>query len=155
MKRLTFYDGLLVTKAHMEEADDGRENAIDAVAVDLGVFGVVDGMTLSQNDPAPDLSVLIQPGHVRDNAGQRITLVGEANLRLDIDSLSIPTAVSNVANEKWLGIFVKYTKRLTDPRQDNQNLQVWFRRDDYFEFKVVQGGEALIGSATKDRKSVV
>lgn len=66
-----------------------------------------------------------------------------------VDLVGIPTDVATVGNERWLGIFLRFKRQLTDPRTDGNSQQVLFRRDESFELVVRQAPEGAIGVAPK------
>jgi hypothetical protein len=63
--------------------------------------------------------------------------------------VGIPTDVATVGNERWLGIFLRFKRQLSDPRTDGNSQQVFFRRDESFELVVRQAPEGAIGVAPK------
>lgn len=149
MDRVTWYDGLKVDKAIVEETFDKVENATNATIVDSGVSGIVDGGSVTQHSPSANVSIDIQPFVARTQQGERVNVPGLVNLLLGVDTDGVPTDVSLAGQEKYLGIFVKYIKNQTDPRIDKFNQSVFFRRSDFYEFKIVQGVQAAVGTATK------
>jgi hypothetical protein len=66
-----------------------------------------------------------------------------------VDLVGIPTDVATVGNERWLGIFLRFKRQLSDPRTDGNSQQVFFRRDESFELVVRQAPEGAIGVAPK------
>src|SRR5690606_41495869 len=63
--------------------------------------------------------------------------------------VGIPTAVSGPANERWLAVFLRFDRQLSDPRTDGNAQQVYFRRDESFELVVRQAPEGPVGSAVR------
>jgi len=145
--RKTWYFKKLVTTQFVEDTFDFVENAVDAAAKDLGALGISDGGLVTQHSPSANLSIDIQPLIARDVNGKRIYLPTLANLLVDVDSDSIPTNPTGPTFEKWLGIFVKHVKKLEDPTTDGNGDTVFVTRRDWYEFKVVQGAQALVGAA--------
>ncbi len=66
-----------------------------------------------------------------------------------VDLVGIPTDVATVGNERWLGIFLRFKRQLSEPRTDGNSQQVFFRRDESFELVVRQAPEGAIGVAPK------
>jgi hypothetical protein len=66
-----------------------------------------------------------------------------------VDLVGIPTDVATAGNERWLGIFLRFKRQLSDPRTDGNSQQVFFRRDESFELVVRQAPEGAIGVAPK------
>ena len=123
------------------------------LAADLNIYGIVSGAVPAPHSPVPDLTVDRHraraglPGqprsaHVlRDGSPDR-------GLRRRPRGHPGPT-VATVGNERWLGIFLRFKRQLSDPRTDGNSQQVFFRRDESFELVVRQAPEGAIGVAPK------
>jgi hypothetical protein len=94
-------------------------------------------------------SNLVAPARAYDHLGQRIFFGSDQNIDCAVDLSGIPTEVSSAGNERWLGVFLRFDRLLSDPRTDGNSQQVFFRRDESFEVVVRQAAEAPIGSAPK------
>ena len=66
-----------------------------------------------------------------------------------VDLVGIPTAVATPGNERWLVLFLRFDRQLSDPRTDGNAQQVYFRRDESFEIVVRQAPEGALGAGTK------
>ncbi|HHH29000.1 MAG TPA: hypothetical protein ENK57_11745 [Polyangiaceae bacterium] len=66
-----------------------------------------------------------------------------------VDHAGIPTEVPVAGRERWLGVFLRFDRLLSDPRTDGNSQQVFFRRDESFEIVVRQGAPAPAGTASK------
>ncbi|MCP4602369.1 MAG: hypothetical protein GY847_17950 [Proteobacteria bacterium] len=139
-----------VTEAELDLAFELLEKADRDLAADLGIYGIVSGAEPVQHTPVPDLTIdLTAPGRAYDHLGQRIFFGADQRVDCSIDHTGIPTEVSTSGNERWLGVFLKFDRLLSDPRTDGNSQQVFFRRDESFQIKVVQAPEGPIGSAPK------
>jgi len=120
------------------------------LAADLNIYGIVSGAVPAPHSPVPDLTVdLTAPARAYDNLGQRIFYGTGQTVDCAVDIVGIPTDVATVGNERWLGIFLRFKRQLSDPRTDGNSQQVFFRRDESFELVVRQAPEGAIGVAPK------
>jgi len=148
--RLDFYFRQRVTEAELDLGFELLEQADHNLAADIGLFGVVSGAVPTQHAPVADLTVdLTGPGRAYDKLGQRIAFGTGQRVDLSIDSTGIPTEVSTSGDERWLGIFLKFARVMSDPRTDGNSQLVYFRRDEAFQIVVRMGPQAPTGSAPK------
>ncbi|MCU0692807.1 MAG: hypothetical protein MUF54_15510 [Polyangiaceae bacterium] len=148
--RLDFYYRQRVTEAELDLAFALLEKADHNLAADIGVYGVVTGAVPTQHAPIADLSIdLSAPGCGYDRVGQRLFFGTGQTVHLATDSTGIPTEVAASTHERWLGVFLRFKRLLSDPRTDGNSQQVFFRQDESFELVVRQGPQAAIGSAPK------
>jgi hypothetical protein len=147
---LNFYFRQRVTEAELDLAFELLEKADRNLAADLGVFGVVSGAVPAPHSPVADLSIdLTAPARAYDHLGQRIYFGTGQTVNCAVDHSGIPTDVVSAGNERWLGIFLRFRRQLSDPRTDGNSQQVYFRRDESFEIVVRQDAQAPIGTAPK------
>lgn len=135
----------LVTSAEMDEAFGNLEIADQQFVSDQDYFGVYNGLGVTQQT-VPDLTVQVAVGTAYDQSGQRVRIPSIQNLDLSVDSNSSSTAVVGPGNSKWVSVFVRFTRSLSDQRFDGNGSPVFFRRDESFEFVVTQGAEAVTPS---------
>ncbi|TQF09528.1 hypothetical protein FJV41_44095 [Myxococcus llanfairpwllgwyngyllgogerychwyrndrobwllllantysiliogogogochensis] len=148
--RLDFHFRQKVTEAELDLAFAQLEQADRNLASDLGVHGVISGAVPAPHSPVPNLSVdLTAPGRAYDNLGQRIFVGTGQTVDCAVDLSGIPTDVSTSGSERWLGIFLRFTRLLSEPRTDGNSQQVYFRRDESFELVVRQAPEGPVGQAPK------
>ena len=148
--RVDFYFRQRVTEAELDLAFALLETADRDLAADLNIYGIVSGAVPAPHSPVPDLTVdLTAPGRAYDNLGQRMFLGTGQTVDCAVDLVGIPTDVATVGNERWLGIFLRFKRQLSDPRTDGNSQQVFFRRDESFELVVRQAPEGAIGVAPK------
>lgn len=147
--RRDYYFRQLVAEAELDAGFEALEAADRALMVDMGVFGVLAGMGVAENG-APNLTVNIGgPGVAYDQLGQRINLTTTQNKDISVDDGNTTTTVAAPGNEKWVSVFAKFARTLSDPRVDGNSNTVYFVRDESFSFSVVQGAEAVIGLAAR------
>lgn len=128
--RLDYYFRQRVTEAELDLAFELLEKADRNLAADIGVYGIVGGAEPTQHLPVPNLSIdLTAPSKAYDHLGQRIFFGTNQTVDLSIDHSGIPTEVSTSGNERWLAVFLKFERLLSDPRTDGNSQQVFFRRD--------------------------
>jgi len=146
--RLDYFFRQKVTEAELDLGFELLEQADLNFANDIGVFGIIDGMVASEKAGVPDLSVdLTAPGRAYDQLGRRIFFGTAQNVDVSTDLNGVSTAVETSGNEKIVSVFIKFDRALSDPRTDGNSQQVFFRRDESFQFVVRQGAEAAAGSA--------
>ncbi|MFZ5443272.1 MAG: hypothetical protein ACOZQL_24910 [Myxococcota bacterium] len=148
--RVDFYFRQRVTEAELDLAFALLEKADRDLAADLNIYGIVSGAVPAPHAPVPDLTVdLTAPARAYDNLGQRMFFGTGQTVDCAVDLVGIPTDVATVGNERWLGIFLRFKRQLSDPRTDGNSQQVFFRRDESFELVVRQAPEGAIGVAPK------
>jgi len=148
--RVDFYFRQRVTEAELDLACELLEQADRDLAADIGIYGIVMGAVPTQHSPVPDLTVdLTSPTRAYDRLGQRIFVGTDQTIDCSVDLVGIPTAVSGPANERWLAIFLRFDRQLSDPRTDGNAQQVYFRRDESFELVVRQAPEGPVGAAVR------
>jgi hypothetical protein len=147
--RRDYFFRQLVTEAEMDAGFEGLEQADRDLATDMGVFGVLSGLGVAENG-TPNMTVNVDgPGMAYDQDGQRMHLTTPQNKDMSVDDSNTTTAVSGGGNEKWVSLFLKFDRSLSDSRVDGNSNTVYFVRAEYFELSVVQGAEAAIGLAAK------
>ncbi|MCZ2126613.1 MAG: hypothetical protein LC099_02435 [Anaerolineales bacterium] len=148
--RVDFYFRQRVTEAELDLAFALLEKADRDLAADLGIYGIVSGAVPAPHSPVPDLTVdLTAPARAYDNLGQRMFFGTGQTVDCAVDLVGIPTDVATAGNERWLGIFLRFKRQLSDPRTDGNSQQVFFRRDESFELVVRQAPEGPSGAAPK------
>jgi hypothetical protein len=149
-KRFDMYFRQLLTEAELDAAFDGLEAADLSIMVDTGVQGVLSGGVVSEKSGTPNLTVDITgPCVIVDQTGRRVSWSALQNLNVAVDDSAVSTAVAGGGNEKWVSVFAKFARSLSDPRVDGNSNTVYFQRDESFTLSVVQGAEAAIGVATR------
>lgn len=150
MKRFDFYFEQLVGESDMDQLQSNIEESIWRLMTDQAYFGVTTGYSVVQHSPVPNLTVDVGgPGIAYDQLGRRVYMSGSVALNMSIDSNGSPTTVVTVGNEKWLSVFVQFTRTQSDQRFDGNSLPVLYVNEEGYQFIVVQGAEASIGVATR------
>ncbi len=148
--RVDYYFRQRVSEAELDLGFELLEKADRNLAADLNIYGVVSGAVPAPHSPVADLSVdLTAPGRAYDNLGQRIFFGTGQTVDCSVDLVGLPTDVASAGNERWLGIFLRFARQLSDPRTDGNSQQVLFRRDESFEIVVRQAPEGAVGVATR------
>lgn len=138
-----------VTEGELDQGFAQLEQAIWNLMLDLGKFGIVTGLVVSQHQGVPDLTVDITAGSGYDQSGRRLRIPSLQQLSVATDSNSISTSVAGGTNEKYVSIFLQFDRALSDPRTDGNSQQVYFLREESFKLIVTQGSEASIGTAVR------
>lgn len=148
--RVDYFFRQRVTEAELDLGFSLLEKAVQNLAADLRIYGVVSGAVPSPHSPVPDLSIdLTAPARAYDNLGQRLFFGTGQTVSCAADLSGIPTDVSTAGNERWLGVFLRFKRLLSDPRTDGNSQQVFFRRDESFELVVRQAAEGPLGVAPR------
>lgn len=148
--RLDYYFRQRVTEAELDLGFELLEKADRNLAADIGVYGIVSGAEPTPHSPVADLTIdLTAPGRAYDHIGQRIFFGTGQRVDCSVDLSGIPTEVTVAGKERWLAVFIRFDRLLSDPRTDGNSQQVYFRRDETFEFVVRQGAEGNVGAAAK------
>lgn len=154
MDRRDFYFKQPVSESELNGAFDAVEFALWHLVTDLSFTGIATGMVGAQVSPTPTMAVTISgPGYAYDSSGERIFVPAPFQpqpngLDLTVDSNSVPTAVST-GNERWLAVYAKFLRALSDPRVDGSSMSIFFQANESYQFVIVQGGEAAVGTATR------
>jgi len=148
--RLDFYFRQRVNEAELDLAFEQLERADRNLAADIGLRGVVTGAEAIPHAPLPDLTIdLVAPARAYDQAGQRIAFGVDQSVDCSVDHAGLPTEVPAAGEERWLGVFLRFERLLSDERTDGNSRRVFFRRDESFAIVVRQGPAAAAGSAPK------
>lgn len=148
--RLDYYFRQRVTEAELDLGFELLEKADRNLAADIGVYGIVSGAEPTPHSPVADLTIdLTAPGRAYDRIGQRIFFGTGQRVDCSVDLSGIPTEVTVAGKERWLAVFLRFDRLLSDPRTDGNSQQVYFRRDETFELVVRQGPEGNVGAAAK------
>jgi hypothetical protein len=148
--RKDFFFRQRVSEAELDSAFADLEDADHNLATDIGLWGIITGAVPTAHVPVPDLTIdLTAPARAYDHLGQRIFVATGQRVDCAVDASGNPTAVSAARKERWLGVFLKFDRLLSDPRTDGNSQQVYFRRDESFALLVRQGPQADTGAASK------
>ncbi len=142
MDRFDFYFLQLVSEGEIDGAFDRAEFADQAIMGDTGLVGVVQALTVAEHNPTADLTVDAATGTAYDPNGQRMRVPSLQVVDMSVDYLSQSTAVVGGGNTNILALFLFFDRSLSDPRIDGDSIEVFFQRDESFDFKVVQSGES-------------
>lgn len=147
--RRNYYFKQLVQEGELDAGFTALEAAVWALPADFSMTGIVANAAVNQHAGTPDLTVDISgSAFVYDPFGKRINIVALQNVNVAVDSAGASTSVGS-GNERWVSIFIKYKKLLSDPRIDGNSNTVFFIEDESFEFVVVKGEEAAVGTGVR------
>lgn len=149
MDRRSYYYRELVTSTELNNGFDGAENADRNFVIDSGLIGVSAAASVNQHAGTPNLTVDVAAGVAYDQLGQRCNIPALQTKDVSVDDSSVSTAVVGASNEKWIALFLKFTRALSDPRIDGNSNTVYFVSAESFLLSVVQGSEAAVGTAAK------
>lgn len=138
-RKNTFYR-MLVSEGDVDEWLDLAENADHAIMTDLGHVGILDGLDISEAG-VPNLTVECSEGVAYDQTGQRMYVPSTQIVNVAVDSDGVSTDVGTPGNIRWVSIFLRFKRSLSNPKTDGNNVTVMYNRDESFEFVVEQSAE--------------
>jgi hypothetical protein len=141
MNRSNFYFGQPVTEGELDQAFNDVDEAFAAFLRAFSYQGITRGAEVAENAPA-NFTVVVTPGTVYDQTQRHIEWFTNQVVNCALDEVGAATAVSTPGQEKWLSIFAQYQETLSDPRTDENNATVYYRRTEGFKLNVVQGAQA-------------
>ncbi len=148
--RTNYYFRQKVTEAELNLGFELLENADRNLATDIGIFGVISGAVPTPHSPLANLSIdLTGPARAYDALGERIFFGALQNVNCAVDSNNLPTDVPQNGQERWVSVFLSFTRNDWDPRTDGNSQQVTFREDESFQITVRQGPPGAIGTAPR------
>ncbi len=154
--RLDYYFKQKVTEAELDLGFEYLETADRAIVADHGLTGITKNANVNQHSPTPDLTVDLQAAStVHGPGGERMAWGPIQNVNLALDSDSASTAVVTPGNTKWVSVFIKPDRILSDPRIDGNSVTVYFSRAESFLVLVVQGAESVSPSKPALRSDAI
>lgn len=145
--RRNFYYRQLVTEAELDSAFEQLEQADRDIVADLLPFGIAANAEVTEHSPVPDMTVDVGGGAIAyDQQGRRITIPSRQIVDMTRDSNGAPTEVAGAGHEKWVSVFVRFKRALSDLRMDGNGDQVYFASDESFELIKVQAPEGAPGT---------
>lgn len=148
--RLEYFFRQRVSEAELNLGFEQLERADRNLAADVGIRGIIAGAVPVAHDPVADLTIdLTAPGRAYDALGQRVFFGAGQRFDCSVDYQGIPTEVLQAGQERWLGVFLRFARLLSDPRTDGNSQELFFRHDESFELVVRQGAAAPAGTAHK------
>lgn len=138
--RLQYFYRQRVTEAELNLGFSLLEKADRNLAADLGIHGIVSGAVPTQHEPVADLTIdLSPPARAYDHLGRRIFFGSGQVVDCAVDLDGTPTAVPTPAEERWLGVFIRFDRLLSEPRTDGHSQEIFFRQEESFTIVVRQG----------------
>ena len=148
--RLNFYFRQRVTEAELDLAFEQLEVADRHLASDLGIHGIVSGARPAPHEPVADLTIKLEaPARAYDQLGQRVFFGVDQRVDCSTDVNGLLTEVMQGGKARWLGIYLRFDRRTSEPRTDGNSQEVFFRRDESFELRVRMAPEADVGVAPR------
>ena len=85
-----------MSEAQLDELFNDVEVAMWRLLVDLGLYGIMTGLTVAESSPT-GLSMDVAAGTAYDQSGRRIRIPSTQTVDLSVDYLNADTAVATVA----------------------------------------------------------
>lgn len=144
-----WYFKQIVTQSQMDWAFDRVQDSVHAASLDNEFVGIVRGMDPQQHAPTPDKNIdIVGPGTAYDPEGQRchvadlLSVVDCSQDEFGTDS-NPPTPLF----ERYISVFIRFKRDFTEPALDGNNVVIYTKQLESFEFFVRLGAEAAAGTA--------
>lgn len=141
----------VVSPGELSAAFEAADDALRGMVTTLGIFGLAVGGDVVPAAPTPSMSVFVKgPVLAYDDQGDRIYLP-DAQLAVNLaqDENNASTAIYTPQQERYLGVFIKFTRTLSDPRTDGDGNEIFFARLEGAEVVVAAGAPAPVGTASR------
>lgn len=140
--RKDWYFRQKVTESELDSGFDDLEQGDRALNIDMNLVGIAMGLAVTAQG-APNLTVAVSgPGAAYDQFGERMAITGSQNVDVSLDENSVSTAVATPATFRYISVFLKFKRLLSDLRTDGNSNPVYFDRAESFEFKVAMSAES-------------
>lgn len=150
MHRFDFFYRQYVNEEELDAAFSAVENAIGQFVAAFDFVGIAKGGQLAEAAPTPNMTVQVQgPCTIYDQANQRIYFGATQSQNMALDEFGASTAVVAPGNERWLSVFAKFKRVLSDERLDGFGETIYFDQAESFELKTALGVEAASGTAVR------
>jgi len=150
MQQYDWYFKQPVTPAELSAAFLAAEQSIQGVVQGAGLFGLALNGAVSERAPTPLLSVTVTgPLVAYDETGNRILAPTNENVDVSVDENSASTTVSTGGQERYLSVFAKFERVVSDPRLDGEGETVFYSRAEGYRFVVAAGAPAPAGTASR------
>ncbi len=146
-----WYYKQVVSPGELSAAFEAVDHALRTMVKTLGISGLAVEGDVVQTTPTAGLSAAVKgPLLAYDDQGNRIYLpAARSPVDLSVDENGAATAIFTPGQERYLGIFVRFTRELMDPRTDGDGNQVMFARLEGAELVVAAGAPAPVGAASR------
>lgn len=149
MNRYDWYFRQRVSQGEMDQAFAWAEDADHSLALDNGVVGLVAGGAVTEQTPAPDLTVNVSALTAYGKSGERIAVSNPLSVvDLSVDEYGTATAVLTAGQERIISVFTRFHTALEAPAVDGNGLTVYTKQLEDAELFVRMGAAAAIGTAT-------
>lgn len=137
-----FYYRQRVTEAELDQVMSWAQDADRAIVLDRDEAGVAEGLTLAETGPA-SMALAYADGVAYAKAGERCSVAVAGTIDCSNDEYGVPTAVTVPGNTKWVAVFVRPTRVLSEPRTDGNGNEVYTIQSEAAEVFVRQGSEGV------------
>jgi hypothetical protein len=147
MDRKNFYWKQKVTWENLRDAFNDVESALADFLAGFQYAGITLGAETLQQ-VSPNLTVRVTgPAVIYDADYRHIAWDATQIVNCALDENGVATAVSTVANSKWISIFAEYRTETSDPRIDGNGDTIYYVENESFRLNVVQGSQAVSNPA--------
>jgi len=148
--RVQFFHRQRVNEAELNLPFAQLEQADWNLASDVGIRGIISGAVPLPHQPVADLTIdLTAPGRAYDALGRRVFVAAGQRVDIAHDSDGVPTEVVTQGHERWVSVFLRFARLLSEPRTDGGGALVHWKQDEHFEVVIRQGASAPAGTATR------
>lgn len=121
-----FYFHQPVLEGEMDSVFADVESADLNNQVDKGEFGILHGFTAGPDGGGPSMHIQFSAGAAVDKKGHRLFSSGTLLQDITNDTAGVSTAPA-VGNRRWVSIFARFGRDLSDPRTDGLGNPLFFK----------------------------
>ena len=147
MDRSNFFYRQKVSEAELDEAFDDAETAMQDLATDIGLEGIIGGAVITENSPTGMTVLASASCRGYDQAGQRIYYAPQQTVDCSVDYLGVSTTPA-AGKYATLMLTIAFDRLLDDLRTDGNGASVYYRRYESFAIKVTKGADAAASPST-------
>lgn len=149
MNIFDWYFKQIVTQGQLDWAFDSVQESMHGLSADNKIVGIVDGLTVTEHASPPNKTVDVAgPGTAYDKDGQRCNMPDSLSVvDCAVDEYGTNSNPPTPGNERYISVFIRFKRNLTDPALDGNNITVYTKQLESYELFVRLGAEALAGTA--------
>lgn len=149
MNLFDFFFRQRVTQSQLDWVFEQAQDAIHALSTDNNLLGIVGGLDAIEHAPVPDKTIDVDgPGIAYDPEGQRC-YVSDLLSSVDCSKDEFGTDSNPAAGEeRYISVFLRSKREYTEPALDGNNVTVYTKQLESYEFFVRLGTSAPVGFAT-------
>jgi len=150
VNRQDFYYRQIVTQSVMDQVFEWAEDADLAQNLDFALWGITDAYTVTEDAPTSLTVKVAGPSTAYGKGGERIHMTDTSvDVDMSQDEYGSPTTVTGAGNERWVSLFVRFKRDLSEPAVDGNSVTVYTKQQESYELFVRQASEQASGTGLK------